>query len=262
MDDGLYNIFLNNNHSTIQEKILVKYNLNVVKSIMKRLNTRKKRIELLELGVGKGYFAQACMLYNQTSETKIRYSAFDRNIDMLNNLANFDKNISTYTGELPKLKIQRKKFDVVYCAFVVEHLSNGVEVFELINNIKKVLNDGGLIVFFTPNALTQKFEFFNIDYTHHYPTTARNVSMAFYDCNIMDVDVQKINGLCTYRGFENPFIRLAHKSIFKLYSYRLFASIFSPLYRIPLHDLNNFFYRVFCFFKEENLMFVARYKKN
>ena len=114
-----------------------------------------------------------------------------------------------------------------------------------------------MIVFFTPNALSQKFEFFNIDYTHHYPTTSRNVAMAFYDCNINDVQVQKINGLCTYKYFYNPIVRLAHKAIFKLYSYRLFAFIFQPFYKVPLYDLNNFFYRVFCFFKEENLMFMA-----
>lgn len=260
-DDKLYNVFLNNNHSTKQEKILVNYNYNVVESIIKKLGTNKKKIELLELGVGKGYFTQACMIHNQKSDVKINYSAFDRNLDMLENLANFDRKIKTYSGDLPEIPIKGKKFDVVYCAFVVEHLHNGPEIFELISNIKKILNDGGLIVFFTPNALQQKFEFFNIDYTHHYPTTSRNVAMAFYDCNIMDVHVQKINGLCTYKGFENPFIRLAHKTIFKLYSYQLFAWIFAPVYRVPLWDLNNFFYRVFCFFKEENLMFVARYDK-
>lgn len=261
MDDGLYNIFLNNNHTTGHEKLLVSYNYNVVESVVKKLGTSKKKIELLELGVGKGYFAQACLQYNQKNEKNIKYSAFDRNSDMLKNLSNYDKSIKTYSGNLPNLPIKGKKFDVVYCAFVVEHLESGVEVFELINNIKKVLNDGGLVVFFTPNALSQKFEFYNIDYTHHYPTTIRNVSMAFYDCNVMDVDVQKINGLCTYRGFQNPIIRIAHKALFKLYSYRLFSLVFKPVYRVPLHNLNNFFYRVFCFLKEENLMFMATVKK-
>lgn len=167
MDDELYNVFLNNNHSNKQEKILVDFNLNVVKYLMKRFDAGKKdKIELLELGVGKGYFAQACMVYNQKSDVKINYSAFDRNIDMLKNLSKVNKDIKTHRGELPGLSIKHKKFDIVYCAFVVEHLKNGLEVYELINNIKKILNDGGLIVFFTPNALSQRFEFYNIDYTH------------------------------------------------------------------------------------------------
>lgn len=259
--DELYNVFLNNSHTTKQEKILIRYNLSVVNSIVGRVKSSKKKIDLLELGVGKGYFAQACREYNETSETEIKYSAFDRNKEMLRQLTKSDKTIKTYSGELPKLIIKNKKFDIIYCAFVVEHLKNGLEVYDLINNMKKLLNDGGLIVLFTPNALSQKFEFYNIDYTHQYPTTARNVTMAFRDCSIDDVKVTKINGLCTYKGFENQALRIVHKAIFSLYSYRLFAMIARPIYRLPLYDLNNFFYKVFCFFKEENLMFVARYNK-
>lgn len=260
-DEGLYNVFLNNGHSTKQEKMLVQYNLNVVRSLLKRSQiANKKSVELLELGVGKGYFAQACLISNQTVKTKIHYNAFDRNSDMLKNLKNFDKNIETYKGSLPDISIPKKKFDIVYCAFVVEHLKGGLELFELISNLKKILNKNGIIVFFTPNALSQKFEFYNIDYTHQYPTTARNVTMAFADCGIKEVDVLKINGLCTYKYFDNNFVRIVHKALFSLYSYRMFSIIFLPFYKVPLHSLNNFFYRVFCFFKEENLMFVATYR--
>jgi len=259
--DELYNVFLNNNHTTKQEKMLISYNLNVINSILKRLKSNKKKIDLLELGVGKGYFAQACREYNETGEIEIKYSAFDRNKEMLRQLTESDKTIRTYSGELPKLTIKNKKFDIIYCAFVVEHLKNGLEVYDLINNMKKLLNDGGLMVLFTPNALSQRFEFYNIDYTHQYPTTARNVTMAFKDCNIEEVKVTKINGLCTYKGFENQILRVTHKVLFSLYSYRLFSAVLQPFYRTPLYDLNNFFYRVFCFFKEENLMFVARYNK-
>jgi len=256
----LYSVFLNNNHTTKQEKILLNFNYHVVRYIVKHLNLKdKKKVEVLELGVGKGYFAKACFMYNQKHETKIKYSAFDRNKDMLRNLAKFNKTIETYSGELPDLAIKsNKKFDVVYCAFVVEHLKNGLEVYEVINNIKKILKDDGLIIFFTPNAMNQGFEFYNIDYTHQYPTTARNVTMAFNDCNITDVTCLKINGLCTYKNFDNSFVRVLHKFLFVFYSYRLFAFLARPFYKVPLYKLNNFFYQVYCFFKEENLMFIAK----
>jgi 2-polyprenyl-3-methyl-5-hydroxy-6-metoxy-1,4-benzoquinol methylase len=259
MNDGMYNVFLNNNHTSGQEKLLLRYNYNVLEYIIKNLNKDQKKIEVLELGVGKGYFAKACFMYNQIHQTAIKYSAFDRNKDMLENLVEYNQTIKTYSGELPNLVINsKKKFDIVYCAFVVEHLKNGMEVYELINNIKKILNKDGLIIFFTPNALSQRFEFYNIDYTHSYPTTSRNLTMAFNDCNVTDTKVLKINGLCTYKNFDNTFVRLAHKFIFLFYSYRLFAFLASPVYRTPLYSLNNFFYKVFCFMKEENLMFIAR----
>lgn len=258
-NDDQYNVFLNNNHTGTQEKIMLKFNYRVVEHIAKQFGGRKKKLEVLELGVGKGYFAQACLTYNKTNANIIKYSAFDRNKDMLTNLAKFDKSIQTFRGELPEMTIKTtKKFDVVYCAFVVEHMKNGDEVHELISNIKKVLNKDGLIVFFTPNALSQGFEFYNIDYTHSYPTTARNVTMAFNDCDVTDVTCLKINGLCTYKNFDKTIVRLVHKAAFLPYSYRLFSIIFKPVYRVPLYSLNNFFYRVFCFFKEENLMFIAK----
>ncbi|HSX30428.1 MAG TPA: class I SAM-dependent methyltransferase [Candidatus Saccharimonadales bacterium] len=255
-----YNVFLNNYHTTRQERILLKFNYRVVQYITRDLNLKdKKKIDVLELGVGKGYFAKACFAYNQKHDTNIAYSAFDLNRDMLDNLTKFNKQIQTYNGKLPDLKIESgKKYDVVYCAFVVEHLKNGIEVYELVNNIKRILRDDGLIVLFTPNALSQKFEFFNIDYTHQYPTTSRNVAMAFYDCNITNVTCLKINGLCTYKNFHIPLVRMVHKFIFVFYNYKLLAFLMRPFYRVPLYSLHNFFYQVFCFFKEENLMFIAR----
>lgn len=257
--DGLYNVFLNNSHSTRQEKILTNYNYQVFEHIVEKIKTNKKKLEVLELGVGKGYFAKACHMFSQKNDITIKYSAFDRNEDMLKNLSNIDHSIKTYSGELPNLKIKtNKKFDIVYCAFVVEHLNSGLEVYGLINNIKKVLNKNGMIVFFTPNALKQGYEFYNIDYTHQYPTTARNLTMAFKDCEINQIECLKINGLCTYKHFDNPFVHALHKFIFLFYSYRLFSFLFWPIYRVPLYNLDNFFYKVFCFLKEENLMFMAK----
>lgn len=255
----LYDVFLENNHTTRQAKILTDYNYNIVEYIIKNLKTNKRDVEILELGAGKGYFAKACFLYSDKNDIKISYSVLDRNKAMLENINKIDNNVKTYHGELPNLNINTKnKFDVIYCAFVVEHLRNRETVRELIDNIKKVLNDDGLIIFFTPNTLSQKYEFYNIDYTHQYPTTARNIAMAFYDCGINDVNCLKINGLCTYKYFYNPLLRILHKSIFSFYSYKLFALLASPIYKVPLYRLNNFFYRVYCFFKEENLMFIAK----
>ncbi len=255
----LYDVFLNNGHTARQSMLLSNFNYHIIENVIKNLSLTKKDVRMLELGVGKGYFAKACHKYSEEHDTKISYSAFDRNDNMLANLKKINKGIKTYHGELPNLTITpSKKFDVVYCAFVVEHLKSGLEVNELIVNIKKILNDGGLMIFFTPNALSQKLEFYNIDYTHQYPTTARNVAMAFYDCGINDVRCLKINGLCTYRHFDNQLLRVLHKLIFLMYSYRLLAVLAYPLYKVPLYRLNNFFYQVYCFFKEENLMFIAR----
>lgn len=257
-NNEMYGVFLDSSHTSFQERLTIGFNKNILKYILQNRKKTQKSVRVLEIGVGKGYFAKACHEYAEEFSISLIYDAFDRNEAMLRNVKNINKKTDTYVGELPKISITKKKYDIVYCAFVVEHLNSGVEVYDLITNVKKLLAPGGMIVFLTPDSMSQKFEFFNIDYTHHYPTTSRNVMMAFNDAGINNVIVQRINGLCTYRYFDNPVLRILHKLVFKLYSYRLFSVLCWPFYRVPLYRLDNFFYRVFCFAKEENLMFVAR----
>lgn len=257
-----YNVFFENKHSDFFANKLVCYNYNLLMYILKQRNDygKKSSLSILEIGPGKGYFYKACIKFNQISNVqKLDYYAFDRNKLMLESLDLPEDKY--FTGEAPDLSmIKNVKFDIVFCSYVAEHLRNGYEVYLLINNIKEIINKNGNIILLTPNACKQKFEFWNIDYTHIYPTTKRNVAMAFYDNNIFDLKVFDINGLIYHKFFYNKLLYFLSRIVLFFYNYKLFSFIFGWIYHKPLYSLDNFFYRVYCFIKEENLLFYANLK--
>ncbi|MCL2095035.1 class I SAM-dependent methyltransferase [Candidatus Saccharibacteria bacterium] len=242
--------------------MLLKNNINVVSYLMKQIGARKN-VKVLELGPGKGYFYRACAEL-EGGGAKISYAAFDRNKDILNNLVKMglDKK-RIYWGESPDFKaVKREKYDMIYSAYMIEHLNNGGELYTMIKELKKLLNPGGMIVFLAPDAMKQKQEFWNIDYTHSYPTTRRNVSMAFYDNDIYDVNVIDLTGIFYFKYFYSKVLYRLFRMFIFFYNYRLMAAICKPVYRRPLHRLDNIFYRIYCYFKEENLMFICRVGRN
>jgi SAM-dependent methyltransferase len=99
----------------------------------------------------------------------------DRNEKMLNRLrADFE----VVAGEVPPLPaaIGDGSCDVAYSAFVVEHLADGTDAFRYIAEMKRAVRPGGLVVIVVPDAASLGLEFWNLDYTHRYPTQERNVT--------------------------------------------------------------------------------------
>jgi hypothetical protein len=244
---SFYDIFYKNMHSPFFEKILVRMNKNVIKSIAEEFS-EKKEISLLEVGPGKGYLYKAV----KQSNRKINYFALDRNKLILKSLDT--KN--TFVSVVPEMPDFKRKFDVIYAAYVIEHLKSGQEVYEFIRNAKKYLNTNGLIVLFAPDAIKQKMEFWNIDYTHIYPTTKRNITMALYENEITNIRIYNINGLLTHKLFKNNLIYFLLRFFLLFYNYKFFH-FFSFSNKYDLYDI---FYKVYCFVKEENLMVIAKIK--
>lgn len=243
-----YDYFLNNEHSDIFQKILVKFNLNIVNYLYSSSSSVKNGLSILEVGPGKGYFFNAI----QKSELNINYSAVDRNENILKNLGIK----SIYKSDLPSLPVFNKKFDIIYVSYVVEHLKNGREIFDFLSECYKYLKINGRVVLFVPNALRQKMEFWNIDYTHIYPTTKRNMTMALIESGFGKIISYDINGLLTYKYFTNYFLYKFVNIILYLYNYKFFQELFL-IFNFPKSNINDFFYKIYCFAKEENLMIVA-----
>src|SRR3990167_1684400 len=114
-----YDLFYNNPHPKWIQKLLIGFNQNILSYLLTYFPQQKK-ISLLELGPGKGYFCQAARMLGK----KISYSAFDRNDLILKSL-----NIkSIYKGEASQLSRFKNKFDIIYAAYLIEHLKNGEEL--------------------------------------------------------------------------------------------------------------------------------------
>ena len=247
---GKYDIFLNVEHPQFVQKIMINNNKKLIAYLYGRYF--KRHIDFLEIGPGKGYLKTAV---DEFPEKRITYYAMDRNRAMLEHLSIDPERC--YSSELPEVKIDRK-FDVIFCGYVIEHLKNGSELFETISNLKEHLRENGILVLQFPDCMKMGMQFWNIDYTHVFPTTKRNVNMALCD-NGMYVDKSiDINGLLHTRHIESKLEYVIQRAVMRFYSYRICSACFKPVYRKELFDLNNFFYRAYGLLKEENVMFIAK----
>lgn len=248
---ALYDVFLSNSHSDRAKQLMIKNNERIVSYIVKRYFEETEKISFLEIGPGKGYLHTAIL---QNSK-KIEYWAMDRNQAILDNLG-IDGNHMIF-GAVPECQISGK-FDVIFCGYVIEHLENGVKLYETLSLLKEHLNPNGVIVLAFPNCMKLKMEFYNIDYTHILPTTKRNVNQCVIDVGCHVDKAVDLNGILYNKKVDSTFAYAVKKAVVSLYSYRICNFICKPFYHVPEWDLRNVFWRAYALIKEPNVVFFIR----
>lgn len=247
-----YDIFFQNEHSGAAQRFLLWLNRSLFVFLRKKIDPVSQRsLRILEIGPGKGYFYRSLL-----SEKEISYVACDRNTSFQRA---FPK-ATFYTATLPSFPEGIGTFDIIYAGYVVEHLRDGLVISDFLKGCKEHLNPGGMLVITCPNALLQGMEFWNMDFTHCYPTTARNMSMAFQDAGFERVEVYGIHGLLTFPGFSKKIIHAVLACILFFYRYRVMQLFFGWFFGKKLHQLENPFYRLYCLMKQENLLCIGKKK--
>lgn len=246
-----YDIFFDNEHPKWAQKFLVSMNTNVVKHLFHVGIPKNARI--LEVGPGKGYFYQAVQKF-----PTLRYSACDQNP----RFSEFFPEQNFIQASVPPLPVFTEKFDVIYAAYIVEHLTSGAEVQKFVVSCKEQLAPGGLLVLLCPDALRQKIEFWNMDYTHIYPTTKRNMAMIVQDAGLSLKAMKHVNGLLTLPGFGNPLVSWSIRVLLAPYWYPLWHFLFGWIFKKPLYSLQNPFYQLYCLVKQANIFLIAKNEQN
>lgn len=194
-------------------------------------------IRVLEAGVGNGLFASACKRRDWC------YTGVDRNGKICEVLG---KDYHIIKGTCPPLpaELERSSFDFGYSSFVLEHLSDGLEAFEFVSEFYRVLKPGGVFCLVVPNALSLGMEFWNLDYTHRYPTARRNVTQILLEAgfNVGRVIYYRAAG---FTGIIYWIIRL----IGFLYSYRFWSAVFGD---------KPWLYSLFQYIKQDVLVFICK----
>jgi SAM-dependent methyltransferase len=203
-----------------------------------RLLPSKQEISALEVGVGIGLFASACR------QRGWKYTGIDRNEKMIRALG--DKGFPVLVGEVPPLPagVAPASFDLVYSSFVFEHLADGTHGFQFAHELTKALKPDGLLVLVVPDALSLGLEFWNLDYTHRYPTADRNVSQILLECGL------RVEQLIRYRGAGwtgLPYVLARIAGWF--YSYRFWQAVLRK---------TEFPYSVFQYLNQDVLVFICR----
>ncbi len=200
--------------------------------------TIKDNVCALEVGVGIGLFASACR------QRRWRYTGVDRNAKMACELGG---DLPVLVGEVPPLPagIASGSFDLAYAAFVFEHLADGIQGYRFACELTRALKPGGILTLVVPDALSLGLEFWNLDYTHRYPTAERNVSQILLECGL------RIERIVRYRGAGWIGWRywLARVAGF-FYSYRFWQGCLrgSP-----------YPYSVYQYLKQDMLVFICRH---
>ena len=131
-------------------------------------NKKTKVVNVLEIGPGHGYFAQHCISMGMT------YEFIDNSKAVFAHMTSLG--VDGYLGLIDEVAGQiDKKFDLIWMSNVLEHSPTWVNARNLIDDSSKLLAENGSIAIIGPDAILWGRQFWNIDATHGYPTTLRNV---------------------------------------------------------------------------------------
>lgn len=216
---------------------LERYRQDRILRFIERRLARTSDVSALEVGIGIGLFARACQARGWG------YTGIDRNAKMLEQLG---REFKVVEGEVPPAPagIPENAFDLAYSSFVFEHLADGTAGFHFARELTRLARPGGLVVLVVPDALSLGLEFWNLDYTHRYPTAERNVTQILLECGLRVEQVVRYKGAC-FTGFLYALTRFA--AFF--YRYRFWTWITGNK-QLP--------YSIYQYVNQDVLVFIAR----
>lgn len=128
---------------------------------------------VLEVGAGWGHFGEQCQARG------IRYEGIELNAAQAATLA--DGGLDVKAGAVPPYP-SGPLVDVVWMSHVLEHATGYEHAREMVSGALERLRPGGALVVISPDLFSWRWEFWNVDWSHGFPTTARRVAQLMQDC--------------------------------------------------------------------------------
>ena len=174
---------------------------------------------VLEVGAGWGFFGDACRALGAT------YEGLEMNADQAQRLRARGLNVAV--GAIPPYP-DGDPVDVIWMSHVLEHASSYLEAREFIAGALARLAPGGRLVVIAPDILSWRQEFWNVDWSHGFPTSLRRVSQLLEDCGYRVVAAEHHAGART--GISGAALAL----LFRLIPYRVLDRLALRLAGRPL----------------------------
>jgi len=188
---SFYKNFADGKH--IQEKGIKKEEVLAVQNEFEKCRNRlvlsfvpKGDTRLLEIGSGKGSFAEECL-----KQGDIKYFGIEPEETLASQLISKGYNIEQVF--VPPIPFENNSFDVITHSHVIEHLDNAHHAYKFMTESKRVLKNNGLLIFRCPNALTWGMGFWDVDYTHSFVTTPTRIKQLLYDCDFKIVYFEELS---------------------------------------------------------------------
>ena len=134
---------------------------------------------VLEIGPGHGYFAEHCR------DAGFEYDFCDTSPVVLSKMNNLG--FQGHLGLVQDIAPNLKKYDMIWLSHVLEHSPTWLAAREMIASCRELLSEEGFIVVVGPDTLSWRREFWNVDWSHGYPTTIRNVSQMYNDVGFVNI---------------------------------------------------------------------------
>jgi SAM-dependent methyltransferase len=179
-----------------------------------------RSMKILEIGVGFGYFART------VKKLGCKYFGIEMNERLALSLKNDGFNVTC--GVVPPFP-NDPEIGVIWLSHVIEHCSTYLEARDFIEKAYLALKPGGYIVIISPDILSWKTEFWNVDWSHSFPTSLRNCSQILNDAGFSIV----FQSYHTATIFQ-PIIQFIINLVFRLIPYRFLDFIISPFTKRPL----------------------------
>ena len=149
---------------------------------------------ILEIGPGHGYFAEHCR------DAGFTYEFCDTSPAVLSKMS--ELGFRGHLGLVQDVAPNLGKYDMIWMSHVLEHSPTWLAAREMVSTCQDLLSEEGLVVVIGPDALSWRREFWNVDWSHGYPTTVRNVSQL-----LNDVGLKNIVARHHRNGSDNFFVK-------------------------------------------------------
>ena len=136
---------------------------------------------MLEIGPGHGSLAALAL------EAGWKYSAVEPSPLLADRLRS--AGIEVLQAMTPPIPVGDASCRVLYADQVLEHMSGIDAARQFVAEARRVIAPGGTLFIVVPDYLKERGFFWDIDYTHNFPTTERRVRQLFYDGGF---EVQKV----------------------------------------------------------------------
>lgn len=132
---------------------------------------------------------------------------------------------------------------------VLEHSPTWLAAREMVATCRDLLSEEGFVVVVGPDALSWGSEFWNVDWSHGYPTTIRNVSQLYNDVGFKSISAKY------HRNGSSSLVVRALISVLVLVPHRLIDRLLTPV-RYKIGD--GFTYSWKCVFGWRQILVTGR----
>ena len=184
--ESYYKHFVIDKPTAVGSKIAI----SVARKIFEKAELSKK-MSVLELGPGRGHFANIC------KAAGVQYTAVEVNSELASDLRS--RGLDVIEHKIPPIPDTGKKFDCVVMTHFLEHIDGTSAAIGLLEDLKRVMNNNCKLVILSPDYLYMGMYFFDVDFSHSFVTTKRRLRQLLLSSNFTVIRCEYMNG--QFSGF-------------------------------------------------------------